>query len=140
MNHSYLMENLIYFPSKERNSYVIIVAKNSQLNSVSLLTGKHIMKLGNSILVIFVLELSRGKIISRDTLNEYLLMNLMSKNRPKFNCHICHKLFTTRRRRDTHLETHSDVRNLYSCPKCDRKFTWVDSLRRHIKIAHFLED
>ncbi|GFY26263.1 hypothetical protein TNCV_24631 [Trichonephila clavipes] len=71
---------------------------------------------------------------------ECQLMNLMSKNSPKFICHICHKVFTTRRRRDTHVETHSDVRNLYSCPKCDRKFTWVDSLRRHIKIVHFLNN
>ncbi|GFT77546.1 hypothetical protein NPIL_20001 [Nephila pilipes] len=98
------------------------------------------MKLENFIRVIFVLELSPGKIICTDILSEYLLINWKSKNSPKFPCHICDRVFTTRRRRNTHVDTHSDVRNLFSCPKCDRRFTWIDSLKRHLKIIHFLKE
>ncbi|KAG8188437.1 hypothetical protein JTE90_008004 [Oedothorax gibbosus] len=54
----------------------------------------------------------------------------------KFPCDICGKLFTTKRRKETHIVTHSDVRHIWKCDMCDHTFTRRDNLKRHMKIAH----
>ena len=57
----------------------------------------------------------------------------------KFFCKLCGKDFTTKFRMRTHLETHSETRNLYQCELCLKTFTWSHNLHRHLKTVHYNE-
>ncbi|GFY74416.1 hypothetical protein TNIN_132692 [Trichonephila inaurata madagascariensis] len=59
-----------------------------------------------------------------------------SVNIPRLTCRICDKIFSSKFRLLTHLETHNEVRRLYSCPHCSQSFTRLDNLRRHVKMIH----
>lgn len=65
---------------------------------------------------------------------------LSTFQKKKFPCIVCGKVFTTKFRMQTHMEIHSESRNLYQCPQCSRNFTWKDNLQRHLKTLHFITE
>ncbi|GFT77548.1 hypothetical protein NPIL_20011 [Nephila pilipes] len=59
-----------------------------------------------------------------------------SLNMSSLTCGICDKVFSSKFRLLTHMETHNEVRRLYSCPHCSQSFTRLDNLRRHVRMIH----
>lgn len=54
----------------------------------------------------------------------------------KFKCHICDKLFTTEKYRDTHIFAHGNKTKVFRCKGCDQEFESKDDLAKHLKVAN----
>ena len=74
-----------------------------------------------------------------------LEIHRVKAHKEKFPCHICDKTFTTKRRRDDHVKTHTDPKvpmcpngntKFHECPDCDYKTPKMSNMIRHQKRWH----
>lgn len=69
-----------------------------------------------------------------------MFLSISGINVHDFKCNVCDKKFTTKRRYQYHMDSHSDVRTLFHCKYCDKSYTRSDNLSNHIKLCHYAVD
>lgn len=74
--------------------------------------------------------------ISSSRANLRIHMDIIHLKKYKFLCSVCGKKCATRYRFDEHQKTHLDVKPQFPCDKCERSYTKIGNLRRHIGEAH----
>lgn len=65
-----------------------------------------------------------------------MFLSISGVNAPNFKCNICVKTFTTKRRYQYHMYSHSDQRIRFQCQVCFKSYTRPDHLKNHIKLFH----
>ena len=67
---------------------------------------------------------------------DILFLSISGVNIHYYQCYICGKTFTTKRRYQNHVDAHSHVRIRFHCKLCDKSYTRSDHLNNHIKLYH----
>ncbi|KAG8196881.1 hypothetical protein JTE90_027593 [Oedothorax gibbosus] len=75
-----------------------------------------------------------GSSLSRSSTVSYI--PVLNQETPLHKCDICYLEFSRRYHLNRHLQTHKEVKEVYTCEICGNSLSRKDHLRKHLRLRH----